>query len=145
MNLTEFEDGIGRYGTAIDTWPPAVRAAALALLAATPEAARLLEQARRLDRLFMVEACPPPPAVAAILSRAIAARPSIWTRLSAVLGPEIGSFSWLQASGLAACLVVGVIIGSVMTPQREVISLALLDFGVGAQSGFGAHLDTVDE
>ena len=136
MTLSEFEDNIGRYGTAIDTWPQTVRAAALALLATSPEAARLLEQARRLDRLFMVDACPPPPAVAAILSRATAARPSVRTRLSAALGPDIGVFSWLQAGGLAACLVVGVIIGSVMTPQREVISLALLDFGVGAQSGF---------
>ncbi len=145
MTLTQFEDNISRYGTAIDSWPQTARAAALALLAASPQAARLLEQASRLDRLFMVEACPPPPAVAAILSRATAPRPSAWSRLSAALSLEIGSFSWLQAGGLAACLAVGVIIGSVMTPQREVISLALLDFGVGAQSGFGAHLDTEDE
>ncbi len=46
MTLSEFEDNIGRYGTAIDTWPQTVRAAALALLATSPEATRLLEQAR---------------------------------------------------------------------------------------------------
>ncbi len=145
MTLNEFEDCIGRYGTAIETWPQAVRPSALALLAATPDAARMLDQALRLDRLFTVGACPAPPAVAAILSRAIVARPSVWRRFSAALGPELGSLSWLHAGGLAACLVVGVIIGSSITPQGEGISLALLDFGVGGPSGFAAHLDTEDE
>ena len=145
MTLTEFEDCIGRYGTAIETWPETVRQAALAILASTPQAARLLDQARRLDLLFAVGTCPPPPAVAAILSRATAPRASVRARLAAALGPGMGSFSWLHAGGLAACLVIGVIIGSGMTPQGEGDSLALLDFGVGAQSGFGAHVESADE
>ena len=145
MTLTEFEDCIGRYGTAIETWPETVRPAALALLAATPQAGRVLDQAHRLDRLFAVGTIlrrprSPP------FSRAQPRRGRLsLSRILDALGPDIGAFSWLQAGGLAACLLLGVIIGSFMTPQGEDISLALLDFGVGAQSGLGAHLDSADE
>ena len=145
MTVSEFEDCIARHGGTLEAWPEGARLAALALLETTPQAVRLLDQARRFDRLFMLDDVPPPPAVAAILSRATARRPlSVRDRLLAVLGPEAGAFSWLHAGGLAACLVAGVIIGS-LAPHREGLQPALLDFAVGGHVGFSAQLDSADE
>jgi hypothetical protein len=145
MNLAEFEDCIDRLGTALDGWPAEARAGAEALLAASAEARRLLGLARGLDSLFAVETCPPPPAVAVILARATAPRPSALARLTALLFPGVGGPVWLPAASLGACLVLGVVLGSGLAPRRDGISLSLLNFAVGEQRGTGTQLDAVDE
>lgn len=144
MTLDEFEDGIDRWGGAVETWPAPARDAAQALLASTPAAVRLLEQAHSFDRLFAVKDLPPPPSVAAILSQATVRRPSPWARMSEALGLEAMRLSWLHAGGFAACLMVGVVIGAAM-PQRDAGLPGLLDFAMGGQVGPSVQMDSSDE
>ena len=144
MTLEEFEDGIDCWGGAIETWPAPERNAAQALLAANPAAVQLLEQARGLDLLFAVEAVPSPPSVAAILCRTIMQNPSLWERVREALGLDAMRLSWLHAGGLAACLVVGVVVGAAM-PRRDSALPGLLDFAVGSQAGPDAAAEVGDE
>lgn len=58
MNLQRFEQLIDAYGTDAQRWPPAERQAALALLAHSPDAAQLLQQAQWLDETLEQFAVP---------------------------------------------------------------------------------------
>ena len=52
MKLEEFEDRLDQHGSDIGTWPQDVASQAKALLTASADARRLLDEAKALDNLF---------------------------------------------------------------------------------------------
>lgn len=155
MTVTRFAAILDAYGSAARRWPEAERAAAEALLAASPEARGLLAEATRLDRVLSAATAPEPSAAlrAAILQavpkQAAAGRPSfaeigrgLWQSLAGVLTGELGG---LRPAGavLGAALVLGVIAGGALesrtgsstsaasAPTLDLVQLALFDDSYG--------------
>jgi ferric-dicitrate binding protein FerR (iron transport regulator) len=139
MTLEEFEDALDRYGADLAGWPEALRAEAERLVASSPEAERLYRQAERLDRLFSPGFVPPPPSVARIVAHATQPiRLRLMARIERALGFDLFGFGWAHAGGLAACLLIGLAIGTA-TPTHHPLSPGLLDLAMGA------HLDQADD
>ncbi|MGJ4944865.1 hypothetical protein ACQR1W_30175 [Bradyrhizobium sp. HKCCYLS1011] len=70
MDVREFEDLIDRLGEDLSGWPEAQRQAAVELLASSPEANALLEEARTLRQAL---SAPPVRAPAGLADRIVAA------------------------------------------------------------------------
>lgn len=70
MDVREFEDLIDRLGEDISCWPDGQRQAAVELLASSPEARALLEQARALRQALSAPAVRAP---AGLANRIVAA------------------------------------------------------------------------
>ncbi len=108
MDLTRFETLADAYGGDLRRWPAQERAAAEALLAAQPQAARaVLADADALDALLHAS---PTPAVPHVLREAIAAA----APKAGVARVRTGFGFWLSGAGLAAATVSGVIVGASM-------------------------------
>jgi hypothetical protein len=108
---------IAGHGSRPDRWPREERAAALALLDASPAAREALADATRLD--VMLDRHPVPPVSLALQSR-IAAIPE---RRHETLAGVFRSFwpfgaLWRPAGGLAAAAIIGLMVG-IGTPQDE--------------------------
>lgn len=131
MTVTRFAAILDAYGGVARRWPAAERAAAEALLAASPEARGLLAEATRLDRVLSAATAPAPSATlrAAILGAApkpvAASRPrlaeigrGLWESLAGVLTGELGG---LRPAGavLGIALVLGVVAGGALESQTE--------------------------
>src|SRR5579871_1858242 len=113
MLLERFRELADAYGGDPRRWPPAERAPAAALLAASAEARALLAEAAALDRLL--DGAPPsaPATLDAerLIARATAAaqdRPSF--RTVGVTRPA-GRGLWLRAASLAAATIIGFVVG----------------------------------
>jgi hypothetical protein len=118
MNATRLKRLIEAHGADPQRWPPDERAAALALLASSPEAQALVAEARRLDALLAaVPVGDAAPAATVALRRRIAALPAggeggqpgggaHW-----MLGPWSLARVWPSAAGLAAAGLIGLVVG----------------------------------
>ena len=109
MTLTEFAGLLDRYGPDLERWPPPDRDAAAALVAESAEAQAIFAHHLSFDRLFELDDVPEPPPTGRLVARALAAarreRPFAW------LWPSGLHIGWKQAVALAACAVVGFIVG----------------------------------
>lgn len=111
MTPDRFAALVAAHGADPARWPPAERAAALALLDASAEARAVTARERALDAAL--SAVPPPPAPSAALAARIAALapdtdlPGLWREIAALFG------GWrLAGTALAACVAVGVLLGA---------------------------------
>lgn len=112
MNLNTFNDHLDRLGPAIDAWPADLRAQAQTLLAASPEAADALADARTLENLLqaMQEIRAPGHLAARISANAAAEDP--WQRLMGWLAAAI----WRPVLAAGLPLAFGFAIGMVQSP-----------------------------
>ncbi|QJE74700.1 hypothetical protein HHL28_18010 [Aerophototrophica crusticola] len=116
MTLDDLAFLLDAYGAEPARWPAEQRAAALALVLASPEARLLLEEAKAVDRLLDRE---PTPAVGLdrvgrVVAATLAALPAeprrgAWQALLALFAPRPG---WAPAAALAACAAAGVLVGA---------------------------------
>ncbi len=116
MTLDRLQDLLDAYGANAARWPEGERAGAQALIAAEPRAARLLEDARRLDRTLDALAVAPAGLALrdAILRRVRAAGAQHRLSWRDVLGDFLPVRPlWPNLAGLAAAAVLGVGIGMV--------------------------------
>lgn len=127
MSLERLAVILDAYGADEERWPPEERAAALALIEASPRARAMLARAAELDRLLDAAPAVEPPSSAlrqAILRTA--------PRAPAAAPRRLG---WRAAAAfaLAASLVLGMVTGRIMPVNDpadgslDVLSLALLD------------------
>lgn len=124
MSVERFAAIVDAYGARADRWPVAERAAAEALVAASPEARRLLDAAAGLDRLL--DASPaqePSRALREAVLRAAPRRP--------LARPSLG---WRGiAAALAASLLLGMVAGGTLGDEEptdtgaDLLQLAFLD------------------
>jgi hypothetical protein len=142
MTLERFAALLESYGAEERRWPDAERAPAAALLAASPAARTLRDEARRLDELLdesvvddpvpalraaILATVPAPPAQPQRRVRAGHVRTRWWTALWADMG------GWRPAGALAAALVLGLFSGGALlgSPADEfgadIAQLALFD------------------
>lgn len=125
MPLPRFERLLDARGPALGAWPARDRAAAAALLAASPEAARLLAEARALEVLLR-EGMPRPAPEAVARLRAATARAVARRPLPRTVRPELRP--WLSA-GCAALATVAVAVlwlGTASPAPRAEGPLAML-------------------
>lgn len=115
MTLDDLAFLLDAYGAEPARWPADQRAAALALVLASPEARRLLEGAKAVDRLLDREPAPAvgPDRVGRVVAATLAALPAerrrgVWHAVLALFAPRPG---WAPAVGLAACAAAGVLVG----------------------------------
>ena len=102
-----FRTLLGSYGADPGRWPPAERAAALALLQGSAEAGVLRDEAAALDALLDRAPRPAPPRLdAAALAARITARPQ-----ERIRPYRLQEMIWLRAVGLAAAAVIGFVVG----------------------------------
>jgi hypothetical protein len=118
MRIVEFERHIAAHGTDLAGWPPELRDAAEALLAASDEARALLRSEEGLNALF-AEAAPPAPEAATIVVRATS-RPRrrtvpFFAQLMDLSQPVFG---WARIAVFASCLSAGFVAG-VLSPLRQ--------------------------
>ena len=126
MNMNQFEEALSRYGADPGRWPAADRVACEALIASDPSAARLLDEALRLDRL-LARSVEPLPVDAAILGGIIAGIGDGRYR-DQTLRPTRRLAVWAGAA-MAASLVVGFIAGVALPANQGEDTLAGLMFG----------------
>jgi len=109
MDLARFRRIVEAWGASPRRWPPAERAAAEAFLAASPEAARLVEDAASLDTLL--DAVPAPRPTAALAGRLLQ-RPA--RRAGRGWLAELWPFGpvWQPVSAFAAAALFGIALGA---------------------------------
>jgi hypothetical protein len=111
MTLAAFRDLIDRHGAEPARWPAVMRPAAEAFAAADPAARRLLDDARRLERVVAAVAAPQP-VDAAFVGRVLG-------RIEGHIGVRETAFrftrrlAFASATALTVCLVAGVALGLV--------------------------------
>ncbi len=108
MDMARLAAILEAYGADDRRWPQDERAAALALLADSPEARALRDQAAALDTLLDVAGAPAPSPELMAMILAAAERPA-WRQWLAEFWP-FGP-AWQPASAFAAAVVLGVAIG----------------------------------
>lgn len=110
MTLARLRQILDAYGADSRRWPESERAAALTLIADSPEAGASRAQAAALDALLDGSAAPAPSPelMAEILA---AAEPSSWRRRAAEIWP-FGPI-WQPASAMAMAAALGLAIGAV--------------------------------
>lgn len=136
MTLPRFTALVDAYGAEASRWPERERDAALALLAASPEARALREAAAHLDARLALPVAAPPPGLRAGVLRAIAA-PTAGEGLAELLRALWrGMGGWrVAAPAFAASLALGVALGATLQPaattngNADLMQLALLDDG----------------
>lgn len=116
MDIEEFEDWLDRLGDDLSKWPEPQQAAARALLAESPAARTLVNEAQALSRMLKSPSVRAPAGLAdriTIQAKSAPApspveKPSIFARLSGLLAvtnqPALAVF-------LPICFVVGIIVG----------------------------------
>jgi len=113
MLLQRFHELMDAYGGDPRRWPPADRAPAAELLAASAEARALLAEATALD--WLLDGAPPlaPSTLDAerLIARATAAAQERPTFRSVGVMRPIGRGLWLRAASLAAATIIGFVIG----------------------------------
>ncbi|HLY55986.1 MAG TPA: hypothetical protein VKS60_10545 [Stellaceae bacterium] len=133
MTLKEFEALLDRHGPDLERWPAPDRDAAAVLVADSVAAQAVFARHLSFDRLFELETVPEPPPAGRIVARALAAarreRPFAW------LWPSGLHIGWKQAAALAACAVVGFIVG-LSTETQSSLSPQLLDLIDGSSLEF---------
>lgn len=91
MNVNEFEDLIDRLGEDMSRWPAAQREAAEGLLASSPEAQAILDEARILRMALAAPAVKAPPGLAeriiAAAGKLVVAPPAPETADDSAAGP----------------------------------------------------------
>lgn len=133
LSPQRFADLLAAHGADPRRWPLAERAAALALLAASPEARRQQHEAARLDALL--DAWQPPAPAPDLRLRLLRAAPLAQRAESLLhrLWRELGGWR-LAAPALAGALALGVAVGARLPAieagddaEAEWLSLAQLD------------------
>lgn len=109
--LEKFLRLLDRRGGRIESWPESE--AATAYSDRDPEAARALDQARRLERVLDSWHAPEPPPglrgrLASIPAMERAQRTSSW---SVALRVFLGGLGWRAATGMAVALITGIAVG----------------------------------
>jgi hypothetical protein len=125
MNLAEFERYLDAHGSDLALWPQPAGAEAERLLAQSAAARALMARQQRFEHLF--ELPDPPPAPAAAILAAAAMTRSQRQGIGGLLQRNWFAFGWPQMVGLAACLVVGFVIGALDMPGEQGTSLQTLD------------------
>ena len=118
MKIQRFEQLVRAFGANPELWPAGEREAAELLLASSAEARRVMEQELRLD--VILARSPEPALGSALLDRIVAnamAQPQVRSAPKAAprrwFSMDLGfGRLWHQAAGLAACALLGFIIGS---------------------------------
>jgi hypothetical protein len=115
MNLERFAAIVEAYGGSPARWPDAERAAAVALMKASPEAQRLAEEAEALDGLLdMTETAP---ATRELQDRILAEIPASKNgRSDAAARASLRWRRWIPAAAVACSLVLGAVTGT-QVPQ----------------------------
>ena len=117
MNIERLKQLVRAYGAASDLWPAEERSEARAFLATSAEATRVVEQELRLDAVLSRSQVAQPSA--ALLDRIVATAtahpqssplPKQATRRWFSIDLGFGRI-WQQAAGLAACAVLGFVVG----------------------------------
>jgi len=108
LALERLAHGLDAYGGDLDRWPAPLRGAAEALIAREPEARRLHDAARALDRLLDQAPMPSPSRRlrARVLERAA---PPVWRQSLGALWP-FGP-AWQPAAALALIAALGIVLG----------------------------------
>jgi hypothetical protein len=149
MTLSEFEHLLDGYGADRTRWPLKQRSAASALLAASPDARRLLAESEALDRVLAQAPGAKPRDLDALAAR-IVATASVTPRLAhatsipsqGTIRPSARQDVWRAAALLAASLLIGVFVG-VSNPSGSVTNV-LEGLSEGGPAIVGAT-DTSDE
>jgi hypothetical protein len=129
MNRTEFEEAITFYGADLTRWPAEVAERGRVLVAKDSAAARMLEQAERLDTLLR-DSVRPGVVDAALIGRIIAGPPKAAGR-EMIVRPTGRLFAWASGA-MAMFLVVGFVLGmSMPIPVQDDDGLSVLLFGAG--------------
>jgi hypothetical protein len=136
MTLDDFAMLLDRHGSDPAQWPDPERQRALALLARSPEAAGMFERHRRFEALFAAAQIPDPPSTARIVARATARRPRHRLFPWAIRPHGGWRLGWPQLAGLAACLLVGFVVG-ILTPAEHDAAAEFADFAVSPALEFG--------
>lgn len=106
MDLARLAEILDAYGADPSRWPVSERAAVEALIAGSPEAAAMREDAAALDMLMEISAAPAPSPE--LMVRVLADNePSGWLSALWPFGPV-----WQPASAMAAAAVLGIVIGA---------------------------------
>lgn len=120
MDMARLAEILDAYGADPRRWPVEERAAAEALIADSPEAEALREDAAAMDMLMDLSAAPAPSPE--LMARVLAARePSGWLAVLWPFGP-----AWQPVSAMAAAAALGIAIG-VAAPD-----IVIPDYGDGA-------------
>ncbi len=142
VDLERLRAIVEAYGADAARWPEAEREGALALLASSPEAAALREQARELDALLDGASVfePTPELLARVLARPARRRASLLEELWP-FGPI-----WRPALGLAGAMVLGVVVGLVAPPPFVNGAAAEISLGDDIDAlAFGSELELEEE
>jgi hypothetical protein len=126
MTLNELEAALDRYGGNLGRWPPALRADALTLVGADPEAAKLAERAARLDRI-LADAMTPAQVDAALVGRVLAGIGN-GARHETVLRPTPRLAAWAGVA-MIAFLSAGYVVGAMLPASTGEDTFAGLMFG----------------
>lgn len=127
MSLERLAAILDAYGAADRRWPAEERAAALALVEASPQARAMLARAAELDRLLDAAPAGEPPSAAL--------RHAVLRTAPRAPAPTPRRLGWRAAAAvaLAASLVLGMVTGRIIRVDDptegspDVLSLALLD------------------
>ena len=122
MNLAEFERCLDTWGSNLDDWPPAQRAAAEALVESAAAARAMLARQQEFELLFDPGEVPPPPAAATLAAVALAV-PQRPLGIVVPLRRNWMALGWPHMAGLAACLLAGFVIGALDLPGEHDRSL----------------------
>jgi hypothetical protein len=131
MNLERFEETLSRLGANLTQWPTAERAEAEALIAADPRAAKLRDQATRLDTL--IGAAVTPVAMDSAAIGRIMAGIDHRRHHDLTLQPTRRLFAWASAA-MVVFLVAGFAAGAAIPVNQGEDTLAGLMFGSSGTS-----------
>ena len=131
MNLERFEETLSRLGANLTRWPTAERAEAEALIASDPQAAKLHDQATRLDTL--IGAAVTPVAMDSAAMGRIMAGIDHRRHHDLTLQPTRRLFAWASAA-MVVFLVAGFAAGVAMPVNQGEEALAGLVFGSSGTS-----------
>ena len=138
IDIQRFEQLLQSYGANADRWPTAERDAALALVQASSDARRLIDEAVQLDGILDLAASPEPSAALAARIVAAAEQGPAWRERLAGIAMEIWPFAgqWRAAVILASSMFLGLALGAVTPPVLAeedeapfIEELAALTFG----------------
>jgi len=131
MSLERFEETLSRLGANLTQWPTAERAEAEALIAADPRAAKLHDQATRLDTL--IGAAVTPVAMDSAAIGRIMAGIDHRRHHDLTLQPTRRLFAWASAA-MVVFLVAGFAAGAAIPVNQGEDTLAGLMFGSSGTS-----------
>lgn len=140
MTLSDFEDGLDRYGGALHRWPPAERAEAARMIASDARARALMADMEEIEAAWHTSGRPheiPSLPNSSLAARAVANRQIGSLRRRDAFRRSGTTIGWTSAA--AAALIVGVVLGD----WQAAASRSALQQGIAAQFA-GSSLDVAE-